>query len=56
VSQLDATQLVIGDAPQYFFDDGMIEEVQHVTRRLHRPVSVDGSPFIQRDRPWEHVT
>ena len=55
MSQLDAVQLVIGDTPQYFFDDGLIEEVQHVTRRMHRPVSVEGSPFIQRDRPWEHV-
>lgn len=56
VSQLDATQLVIGDAPQYFFDDGLIEEVQHVTRRLHRPVSVADGPLIESDRPWEHVT
>ncbi len=55
MSQLDSTGLIIGDAPQFFFDDGIIEEVQHVTRRLHRPASVDASPLIQRDRPWEHV-
>ena len=56
MAHLDAIELLIGDAPQFFFDNGLVDELQNVTRTLHRPVNIDGNPLIQQDRPWEHVT
>jgi hypothetical protein len=56
MKDLDSTELIIGDQPQFFFDNGLIEEVQNVTRTLHSPQKIDRNPLIQRDRPWEHVT
>ena len=54
MSELDATSLVIGHAPQYFFDDGIIESVENIKRTVHKPVKFEGNPLITRDRPWEH--
>ncbi|MBM4437030.1 MAG: hypothetical protein FJ029_07295 [Actinobacteria bacterium] len=56
MNDLDATELLIHDTPQFFFDNALIEEVQNLTRTLHRPVNMDGNPLIRSDRPWEHVT
>ena len=54
--EIDTTELLIGDKPQFFFDNGIIEEVQNVTRTMHRPKKVNDRPLITADRPWEHVT
>ena len=40
--------------PQLFIDNHLIHFVQDVTRRMHRPVKVQG-PLISADRPWEHI-
>lgn len=53
---LDSTWLQIGSRRQFFFDDLMLEQVQDVTRRHHRPRKVAPEPLIRSDRPWEHVT
>ena len=53
---IDSTVLFIGDQPQYFFDDAVVEVVDHLTRTIHHPVPEQRSPLIRRDRPWEHVT
>ena len=54
MAELDSTELHIRDTPQYFFDTGMIEEIQNITRTVHSPVMFDGNPVIKKDRPWEH--
>ncbi len=51
----DATRLYIGERKQFFFDSLVVESVQNVTRKAHRPVKRE-TPLIQADRPWEHVT
>ncbi len=53
---LDSTELIIGERPQFFFDNGMLEEVQNVTRTVHSPRQIQGNPVLQQDRPWEHFT
>ena len=53
---MDTTELHVGNQPQYFFDDGIIESVHNLTRTLHRPEKTDANPVIQSDRPWEHLT
>ena len=53
---LDSTVLFVGDQPQFFFDDAVVEVADHLTRTIHRPVPDERSPLISRDRPWEHVT
>ena len=45
---------VIGDSPQLFFDDLLIEMVQDVRRVYHRPEKRAGM-LIRRDRPWEAI-
>jgi hypothetical protein len=55
MAELDSTDLYIGDTPQYFFDNGMIEEIQNVSRTIHRPEMCDENPLIEQDRPWEHA-
>ena len=55
MAELDTTQLLIADAPQYFFDNGIIESVQNVTRTIHSPVRSDANPLLRKDKPWEHV-
>lgn len=54
--KLDSTELVIGDAPQFFFDNGMVAAVFNVTRTVHSPQKADANPVIQSDQSWEHVT
>lgn len=51
----DSTALRVDGAPQYFFDNAVVEEVQNLQRVVHRPQKVPG-PLISADRPWEHVT
>ena len=53
---LDSTVLFIGDQPQFFFDDAVVEVADHLSRTIHHPVPDERSPLIRRDRPWEHVT
>jgi hypothetical protein len=55
MGELDTTQLVIADAPQYFFDNGIVESVQNVKRTVHRPSRHPLNPLLRKDRPWEHV-
>jgi hypothetical protein len=52
---LDSTELIIGTAPQFFFDNGLIEEIQNVTRTVHSPQKHLQNPLIRRDQAWEHV-
>ena len=52
----DTTELIIGTAPQFFFDNGILGAVQNVTRTLHSPRKIESNPVIRSDRPWEHVT
>ena len=54
--RLDPTELVIGDAPQYFFDNGVVSAVANITRTVHRPSKSPANPVIRADRPWEHIT
>jgi len=52
---LDTVQQRIGTRPQYFFDNGIIEQEQDITRCWHSPEK-QGDPVIRRDQPWEDVT
>lgn len=52
LAAFDSAQLIIGDVPQYFFDNLVIEQVQDLTRTLHRPVK-QSQPILKRDKPWE---
>ncbi len=56
MSDFDSTELIIDDEPQFFFDNGLVEEVQNVTRTFHSPQKIEQNPLIQRDQPWEKVT
>jgi len=47
------TPLNIGQTPQLFFDNYVIEMVQAMTRRAHRPEKSDHNPVVKQDRPWE---
>jgi hypothetical protein len=51
----DSTQLDIGQEPQYFFDDLVIETVENVRRTFHCPEKVEDEPVLRKDMPWEHV-
>ncbi len=55
MSLRDSTELIIGDEPQFFFDNTLLEEVQNVTRTMHVPKKHGWNPLIKRDQPWEHV-
>jgi len=50
----DSTQLIVRGFVQTFLDNVMIESVQDVTRRWHRPKRRLAQPLITKDRPWEH--
>ena len=50
----DSTMLIVGDVPQYFFDNVVIAQTQDITKTIHRPTKQDG-PIIRKDRPWERV-
>ena len=54
MAALDSTELHIRDTPQYFFDTGLIEEIQNITRTVHSPVMFEGNPILTKDQPWEH--
>ena len=45
----------IGQTPQYFFDNYIIEMFNFVTRTLHTPTPHGENPLIKKDRPWEGV-
>ena len=49
----DSTVYHIADDPQLFLDDVMIETVQGLTRRWHKPQRHGNAPVLCRDRPWE---
>jgi len=51
----DSTQLVIGEAIQYFIDDLLIESVENIRRTFHSPDKVGEEPVVKKDRPWEHM-
>ena len=53
MSDLDSSELIIGDKPQFFFDNGLVEEVQSVIRSMHSPEEFEQNPLIQRDQAWE---
>ena len=48
MADLDSTELHIRDTPQYFFDTGLIEEIQNITRTVHSPVMFEGNPILTR--------
>ena len=54
-SGIDTVNQRIGSVPQYFFDNGVIEQVQDITRVWHCPEKQQG-PLIKSDQPWEDVT
>ncbi len=54
MAELDSTELHIRDTPQHFFDTGMVEEIQNITRTVHSPEMFEGNPIIVQDKPWEH--
>jgi len=54
MSSIDSTSLIINDVPQYFFDNGVIEQVQDLTKTIHSPKKQPG-PIIKKDRPWERI-
>lgn len=45
----------IGQGPQLFLDNHMIEMVNFVTRTLHQPKKHEQNPLVKKDRPWELV-
>ncbi|MFA6286743.1 MAG: hypothetical protein WC661_05095 [Opitutaceae bacterium] len=50
---IDCTWFHIGEDPQLFVDDILIEVAQGITRRWHKPARHTDEPRIRRDRPWE---
>ena len=47
----DVSDSHIDDEVHFFFDSGIIESVQDLTRRMHRPHKVEGGPFLTADEP-----
>ena len=47
------TPLNIGQVPQLFFDNYMIEMVNFLTRTMHQPEKHAENPLIKKDKPWE---
>ena len=45
----------IGQKPQLFLDNHIIEMVNFVTRTMHQPKKHDHNPLIKKDKPWEIV-
>ena len=43
---LDSTGLIIGDEPQFFFDNSLLEEIQNITRTLHPPQKIEQNPLL----------
>lgn len=53
---LDSAMLHIGSTKQYFIDNLIIESVQNIARKVHRPERSGNGPVLVKDKPWEHVT
>jgi len=47
--------LFIGQTPQYFFDNHVIEMFNFVTRTMHTPKPYGSNALIKKDKPWEDV-
>lgn len=43
----------IGSERQLFFDDEIVETMDHTARRLNPAVKLADNPVIKRDKPWE---
>jgi len=43
----------IGSDRQFFFDDKIVETMDHTVRRLNPAVKLADNPVIRRDKPWE---
>ncbi len=56
MSQPDAAMLHISRNRQLFLDNLILEQVQDVTKTVHRPEKVAENPLIGADKPWEQVT
>ena len=52
---MDSTMLHIGDFPQLFLDNLIVEASQEMTKTTHMPCKDPANPLIERDQPWEHV-
>jgi len=52
---IDGTSLQVGKHPQLFVDNWLIEQVDAVTRRWHKPERLFEEPIMERDRPWEQT-
>lgn len=50
---IDGTSFQVGQQPQLFVDNWLIEQADGVTRRWHKPKPLQDEPVIRRDRPWE---
>ncbi len=55
MSAYDSTALVIGDTPQLFLDNLLVEASHDLTKTWHSPRKDDANPLIVKDKPWEHV-
>lgn len=53
---MHSTPINIGRQPQLFFDNHVIEFIQALTRRMHRPKKHPQNPLIVQDQPWEKST
>ena len=49
-----AEPLRIGNEPQLFIDDHLIERMDGLARTLHQPKDISGNPVIAPEHPWEH--
>ena len=49
------TPLHIGRTIQLFLDNQIVDMIQAVTRRVHRPAKSADNPVITKDRPWEQM-
>ncbi len=52
MNHADSTSLIISNAPQYFFDNLVIDQTQDLTKTVHSPEK-EPEPLITKDRPWE---
>lgn len=52
---IDGTSFQVANQAQLFVDNWLIEQVDSVTRRWHKPKPLQNDPVLQADRPWEHT-
>ena len=52
----DVSDFHIDDEAEFFFDNGIIESVQDLSRGMYRPHKVNGGPFLTADEPRETVS